>query len=194
MNELSVMKAPQDKPGVFWGEMAPCDHLLQFYDDDTVFLDSLEGFAVGGIISGDGVIIIATPQHREALHARMKMRGVDINKAKASDQYIALDAEETLTQFMVAGWPDDELFEQLVHELLLRARGQGRKVRAFGEMVALLWARGDNAATVRLEHLWHTLCHAQQFSLLCAYPKSGFTSHAATSMQEICAAHTRLVA
>src|SRR5687768_6740408 len=28
------------------------------------------------------------------------------------------------------------------------------KVRAFGELVASLWARGDQPATVRPEHLW----------------------------------------
>lgn len=194
INQQTTMK---DESNIFWGEMAPCDHLLHLYDDDVVFLDALEGFVAGGILAGEAVIVIARPQHLEALHSRISARGVHVLKAQAEDIYIPLDAEEMLSKFMVKGWPDDELFTQLVHKLVLRAQGQSlghkRKVRAFGEMVAVLWGRGDNAATVRLEYLWHELCLTQKFSLLCAYPKSGFTNHAAISMQEICDAHTRLV-
>src|SRR5688500_19228341 len=55
-----------------------------------------------------------------------------------------------------------------------------RSVRAFGEMVAVLWANGHNGATVRLEHLWHAFCQSEAFSLFCAYPKTGFTQDAST--------------
>ena len=72
-------------------------------------------------------------------------------------------------------WPDAELFDQFVTQVLERAGRGGRRVRAFGEMVALLWAQGHNGATVRLEHLWHELCRRESFSLLCAYPRAGFT-------------------
>ena len=119
--------------------------------------------------------------------------GVDIPLARSADQYIALLAEEALARFMVKQWPDDELFAHLVTELINRARAKGRRVRAFGEMVALLWARGDTAATVRLEHLWHQICQSQIFSLLCAYPKAGFTEDPSKSLAEICAAHSRVV-
>jgi hypothetical protein len=66
-------------------------------------------------------------------------------------------------------------------------------VRAFGEMVALLWAQGHCGATVRLEYLWSRFCDQQGFSLLCAYPKSGFTSDAADSIRQICDAHSHVV-
>ena len=46
-----------------------------------------------------------------------------------------------------------------------------RKVRAFGEMIALLWARGDRAATLWLEQLWHELCQTQEFSLFLRIPE-----------------------
>ena len=195
LNELKSNKSLLDKPDIFWGEMAPCEHLLQLYDDSVNFLDTLESFVACGILAGDGVIVIATAQHREALHIRLEKRGINLATVQAQNKYIPFDAEETLAKFMVQGWPDEQLFEKLVHELLLRAKGghlpNTRRVRAFGEMVAVLWARGDYAATVRLEHLWHKLCHAEKFSLLCAYPRSGFTDHANTSLQKICDAHTR---
>lgn len=34
---------------VFWGEIAPCDHLIQIYENESHFLNTLEGFAGSGI-------------------------------------------------------------------------------------------------------------------------------------------------
>jgi hypothetical protein len=94
---------------------------------------------------------------------------------------------------MVNGWPDDDLFTEVVTNLIVRSRGKERRVRAFGEMVAILWARGDTAATVRLEYLWKNLCQKEGFSLFCAYPKAGFTQDVAESISLICATHSKVV-
>ena len=180
-------------PEIFRGEVTPCEHLVQIYDDHDVFLDTLAGFAGGGLRAGDGVIIIATDIHLTALASRLVESGTDIEAARQRDQYIPMDAEKLLSRLVFRGWPDDYLFKQSVTELLSRARRGGRRVRAFGEMVALLWARGQNAATVRLERLWQGVCLNEGLSLFCAYPRSGFTQDANTSIQELCALHSRIV-
>jgi hypothetical protein len=178
---------------MFWGEISPCEHLVQIYAEDGIFLDALEGFVAGGLEVGDGVIVIATGEHRVALEGRLIKRGCNLEDAELRDQYIFCDAQQTLLKFMVNGWPDEQLFETFLTEILARARGSERRVRAFGEMVALLWSEGKNGATVRLEHLWHTFCQKKAFSLLCAYPRIGFTQDAEASMNEICAAHSKVV-
>ena len=33
-----------DNADVFWGELSPCDHVLQIYDNDRVLLSTLAGF------------------------------------------------------------------------------------------------------------------------------------------------------
>jgi hypothetical protein len=180
-------------PDMFWGEIAPCEHLIQIYTDDRAVLDALEGFVNGGLRAGDSAIVIATEEHRRALENRLLVNGIDLPATRASDQYIALDAEATLAKFMVGGWPDDDRFDAVVSGLLDRGRRGGRRVRAFGEMVAVLWAQGNHAATVRLEHLWQKLCVAKGFSLFCAYPRVGFTQDATKSISELCAAHSRVV-
>jgi hypothetical protein len=186
-----MMKTRQDID-VFWGELSACDHCVQIYEDDGVFLDALEGFVAGGIRQGDAIILIATPLHLHGLKCRLEQNGFDVNAAIARDQYIALDARETLAKFMVNGWPDDELFAKLIDDLLARGRARHRRVRAFGEMVAMMWADGLCGATVRLEHLWARLCAEKEFSIFCAYPKTGFTENATEAISSVCAAHSRL--
>jgi len=44
----------------FWGEIAPCDHVLQIYDNNEAFISTLTGFVGDGINAGDCTIAIAT--------------------------------------------------------------------------------------------------------------------------------------
>jgi DcmR-like sensory protein len=178
---------------VFWGEIAPCEHIAQFYEDDGVLLDTLAGFVGGGLKVGESAIVLATAEHLKALEQRLDASGVDVTTAVSQDQYITMIAEEALAEFMVNQWPDDNLFANFVTSLITRAQVKGRRVRAFGELVALLWARGDVGATVRLEFLWHQLCRSQSFSLFCAYPKSGFTEDPLKSLDVIRATHSRII-
>ncbi len=178
---------------VFWGEIAPCDHLVQIYENDRCFLDILEGFAGTGLLSGDSVVIIATKVHIENLNERLIKQGFDLKKLMAAHQYIPLDAEETLSKFMVNNWPDEKLFNDYIGRLIELTRKEGRKVRAFGEMVAVLWAQGFNGATVQLESLWHNFHSKDQFTLYCAYPKTGFTQNASDSLDKICQTHSKII-
>jgi MEDS: MEthanogen/methylotroph, DcmR Sensory domain len=178
---------------VFWGEIAPTEHVCQIYGDETIFMDALEGFIGSGLRAGDSVIVIATAGHLHALEQRLRGNWLDLDRARWEDRYIALLAQETLGKFMVNGLPDEELFKTTVNGLITRARGNGRKVRAFGEMAAILWAEGNAGATVRLEHLWNKLQADQQFPLFCAYPRAGFTRDAAVSIKTICDTHSKVI-
>lgn len=180
-------------PQSFWGEIAPSEHIAQFYENDNVLLDTLTGFVGGGLKAGESSIVIATPEHLATLNRRLVDSNVDLTCAIAEDRYIALDAETSLARFMINQMPDEDLFGLFVGELMRRGTVNNRRVRAFGEMVALLWARGDCAATVRLEFLWNRILQNGSFSLLCAYPKAGFTEDPTRSMADICAAHSRIV-
>ena len=90
-----------------------------------------------------------------------------------------------MDKFLVNGWPDDIRFTAVVTEIIGRANRTGRKVRVFGEMVALMWAEGHCGATVRLEHLWTAICQRESFPLFCAYPKTGFPENDSDSMARV---------
>jgi hypothetical protein len=193
MNPSVAKEWKQAETGVFWGEIAPSEHIVQIYENDDVFINLLAGFISHGFDSGDTVIIIATAEHLKALNQRLKAQNYDLFSLTLHDQYIPLNAEETLAQFMINGWPDEHLFYHLLNNLLLRSRKRGQKVRAFGEMVAILWKEGFGAATVQLEELWNRFCRAESFGLFCAYPKSAFTEDAHESLMKICNCHSKVV-
>lgn len=191
MGTVSVL--PQVDPHVFWAEMAPCEHVVQIYGDDRVFLDGLEGFVGNGLRQGESVVVIATAMHLHGLEKRMRANGIDVERVRAENRYVARLAEDVLTSFMEKDWPDEQRFVEAVQGLMSLARGpSGRKMRAFGEMVAILWSRGNHAATVHLELLWTRLCAAEKFPVFCAYPRDTFSKNATESIVEICRIHSRV--
>jgi len=192
---MSYGRAPEviDETSVFWGEIAPTEHIVHLYSDEAAFLDMVEGFVAGGLRAGEAVIVIATEAHLHVLNKRLELLNLDLPAMNFNGQYTALDAEGCLSQFMVNGWPDPDRFRGLITRVLERATRNGRRVRAFGEMVALLWAQGHSGATVRLEHLWNEVRQMAPFPLFCSYPQSGLTRDSEESFRAICAAHTKVI-
>lgn len=174
---------------MFWGDIAPGEHIAQFYEHDGVLLDTLVRFVDRGLMMGEGVIVIATREHLRVLEESLSTLMIGMATNRLTETYIAFDAHEALDKFMIKRRPNDQLFLEFAMDLVSRASARGRRVRAFGEMVALLWARGDVDATLRLEHLWSKVCKTREFSLFCAYPKTGI----AASTADICAAHSRII-
>ena len=175
--------APAPHPG-------PCGHLVQFYADDQRLLDTLETFIANGLLADEAVIVIATPRHLHALEARLQARGLDLVAARNENRFLAFGARDAMDRFIVDGWPDAERFHAFLEPTVERARGHGRKVRAFGEMVAVLWAEGRRDAAIELERLWSQVCERGQLTLLCAYPSSGFGAGDAAALQCVRALHT----
>lgn len=74
------------------------------------------------------------------------------------------------------------------------ARRRGGPVRAYGEMVALLWNQGLVTAAIELESLWNGLGRAEAFSLFCAYPLGSVVDPARSSaLAEVCGKHAAVV-
>jgi hypothetical protein len=191
MNPMGPLHLFEDE--VFWGELAPTEHLVHLYENESAFFQMLEGFVAGGLSAGEAVIVIATQAHRDALNQRLRQNQFDLQSLRAGGRYLDLSAENCLATFMKDGWPDVERFNKTIGGVINQVKVPGRRIRAFGEMVALLWADGHAGATVQLEHLWNEFRRHQNFPLFCAYPKAGFTVDANESLETICAAHTKVI-
>ncbi len=167
--------------------------MIQIYENDQVFLNTLASFVGGGINAGDCCMVIATLPHLSALENRLISYGVHLETLLLDDRYIPIDAHQMLSSFMNRGWPNEEQLLELVSGLLDRGKLHNRKIRVFGEMVALLWAQGSKEAAVQLEQLWGKICGQYSLSLFCAYPKHGFTEDINASMTHIYCAHSKMI-
>ncbi len=179
---------------VFWNDVAHKEHVVQIYDTDGMLLNTLSDFAADGFNAGDSVIVIATADHLAKLNILLSARQFDLKYLIAKDQYIPLDADQMLLKFMINGSPDEISFIKAVTTIMKKARKNDRQVRAFGEMVSLLWQSGNNNATIRLEELWNNFCSSENFGLFCAYPKSCFSTDSGAAVLHICSAHSKLIA
>jgi hypothetical protein len=181
------------KTDVFWGEVASEEHVVQLYDNEDAFLDMLAGFAGSGFNAGDSVILIATASHLETLAKRMKAHGIHVDSLIANNQYIPLEAEQTLSKLLNNGRPDEQLFMQVVGDTIKRAKKNNRKVRAFGEMVAILWERGEHEATIELEQLWNKFCGHEALTRFCAFPRNAFDNSPYDSIPHICSCYAKII-
>ena len=155
---------------------------------------SLARFIGAGFRNDETVIVIATKAHKRGVEELLLKEGFDLEAARNRGRFLTLDAEETLAKFMVDGSPDANRFEKVVGELLKEAGRQGKPIRAFGEMVVLLWQQGNGGAAIQLEELWNELGKKHAFCLLCAYPMSAFSDEShAEAFAHICNAHVRVV-
>ena len=119
---------------------------------------------------------------------------IDIELELAAGTLTVLDAAETLKTLMVGDRPDAERFNRVAGsriEALCTRGGQWTKVRAFGEMVDLLWRGGNRAAALALEELWSELVARYPVDLLCAYALPGFYD-GPHPMEQVCAGHSEV--
>jgi PAS domain S-box-containing protein len=67
-------------------------------------------------------------------------------------------------------------------------------MRAFGEMVAVLWNDGKEAAAIRLEELWEDAIHELPVQLLCAYPIQSMNGQSKSRLfRSVCARHSHVI-
>lgn len=176
----------------FWKEIASCNHVIQLYKDEDEFITSLIAYTEDGLQSGESVIIIATKEHLITLTNRLRANGFDLHTLILRSMFIILDAEEILARFMINDEPDEDLFMETVAPLFERAGFKNRRIRAFGEMVTVLWAKGLFTATSRLEELWNKYLQQRSFTLYCAYPQQAFDENPA-SLYTVCQPHSKLL-
>jgi PAS domain S-box-containing protein len=170
------------------------DHLVQFYDRDEALVNAVSRYLRNGLESGAAAVMIATPEHRSALMAHWQGEGFDAGAWIDSGRLICRDAQETLQQIAVDDWPEAARFEAVVGQLVIQARARFGQVVAFGEMVALLWARDRRDAAVHLEQLWNALSSRHPIALFCAYPMGDCTrSEAQGDFRRVCDAHSQLM-
>jgi hypothetical protein len=156
-------------------------HAVRFYTDDLALCQVVADFLRDGLVEMQPAVVIATPEHRREIAAQLQARGLDVSLLESNGDLFLLDADLILNECTTDGMPDPSRFTQAMVPLIEKAC-RGRKdcrIRLYGEMVDLLWKRGQTVAAVRLEMLWNDLAGAHDFSLLCGYSMGNFYKDAA---------------
>jgi hypothetical protein len=90
---------------------------------------SVAGFVGAGLNNDEAASVVATGAHRTAIDAALRAAGVEVDRALATDRYVALDAAGCLDTFMVEETPDRGLFCGMAGTIIDRAGSGGRHVR-----------------------------------------------------------------
>lgn len=174
----------------------PFGHYVQLYGRDRIPLaKNVARYISEGLRNRQGAIIVATPEHREIFSEELRRLGVDTRAPLAESGLLVLDACTTLNRFLVDGQPDRVRFREAVCEAICKVRGvRPAGLRAYGEMVGMLWAAGQYAAATRIEKFWDELLRDRDFSLFCSYPIDIFsTDFQISQMDALLCEHTHLI-
>jgi signal transduction histidine kinase len=179
----------------FLADPTPHAHAVQFYEEEAFLFETVGRFLAAGLGAGDRMVVIATPAHREGFLRHLA--GPALEGAIADGQLVLLDARDTLAKFMVGDMPDPDLFRDMLGRVLATLRGdehRDTRIRAYGEMVDLLWKSGNSKAAIRLEELWNDAGKEHSFSLLCAYVMGSFYKEGdAARFMEVCRNHSHVL-
>ena len=188
-------------------QMSPCEklleksepeggHLVQFYGtDDRLLTKNLTFYLAEGLKRGEGALVIASAERNDGLVRHLQQAGVDAEQALRTRRLLFLDAHQTLARFMVDGLPDQRRFERTLETALGKIEAQEDSgLRAYGEMVGILWKAGQFSAAILLEQFWNNLLSRSSFRLFCAYPIDVFAKDFhPTHVDALLCAHTHLL-
>ena len=179
------MPQPKTKGGHF--------HAVRFYEDETSLCRIVSGFVAEGLHAGQPGLVIAAAAHKECILDNLRAAGIDVDTLQLNSELLMLDAREMLNRFMEEdGLPNAERFDEAAIDALRRiSAGRSVTIRAYGEMVDLLWKDGQSAASIKLEMLWNKLAGSHDFSLLCGYAMGNFYKD--VTIDDVCRHHTHIV-
>jgi hypothetical protein len=154
----------------------PCNHIVQLYQDPDFLTRAVCRFAGAAIANGEGVILVPTLAHWNTFRPRLVAEGVDVEAAQERGQLTVVDAEQLLPRIMRDAMPDSPVFLGLAGEVIGQARAGARyqKVRWWGEMVNVLWERGEVAASMNLEDLFDQLARKHDIAIFCSFLMDNF--------------------
>jgi anti-sigma regulatory factor (Ser/Thr protein kinase) len=170
------------------------EHAVHFYERDSQLAGLVGAYLIDAADTGAAAVVIATADHARLFEAELDAAGIDADSLRGRQQLLVLDAAATLEAFMPERRIDGEIFREVIGTVVRRASQHGRAVRAYGEMVSLLWERGDVAAAIELETRWNDLQLELDFALLCAYRSESASEEGHLhAVAEVCRLHSKVL-
>ena len=175
---------------MFWSPTSVADpHAVGLYDSDDDLIAMVVDY-IGPALEHEAVVVVMRAEQLAALERALIAAGSDVDAARRDGRFVTLDATQMLTTFMVEDMPDRDRFRAAVGGVLTAATRTARAVRVFGEMVGVLWERGNVGAALALEGLWAEFARTQSLTLLCGYPASAVREHEDDVLASLCQTHS----
>jgi hypothetical protein len=149
----------------------PFRDCVRFYDREADLVSLLAEHVGPALRDGLDTFAVVRPEIAHALQMRLLR-----DWGSTPGVLTLIDAQSTLEQIVVEGWPEATAFDRHVAALVRMATTPGRSALLFGEMVTMLWDEGRREAAVRMEALWHDRLTRAQACVLCAYPARLFNA------------------
>ena len=151
-------------------------HAVHYYGTGDSLFTTVGGFLGGGLAAGHPALVIATEHHRDGILEHLSRRGINVDRARQDGDLALLDARQVLSACMAGDMPGAAAFEREIGGALavLRAGRPRTIVRAYGEMVDVLWRSGNPRAAIALEILWNKLAQMHAFGMVCGYSMGHF--------------------
>jgi KaiC/GvpD/RAD55 family RecA-like ATPase len=167
---------------------------VQVYAELDELAESVVAYLATGFAAGEPAVLIATADHQATFTRFLAGAGWDAEVVGEAGLLLMLDAEETLASLFEDGELSAAAFERVVGGVIdsTAERWPERRIRAFGEMVDLLTARGEPDTAAELEALWNQLAKTRRFSLLCGYRLDVFDRASQQMLPAVCSAHTHV--
>ncbi len=183
----NIERKPRGKlsRGINWvSDAGPSDHIVQLYQDEDFLNRAVCRFAGAAIANGEGIILVPTVDHWNAIRPRLEAEGVNVKAARERGQLTVVDSDECLPRFMRNSMPDSSIFLGLAADVVGKARAGVRypKARWWGEMVNVLWERGDVAASMNLEDQFDQLAKQHDIAIFCSFLMDNFDGEVHTHM------------
>jgi DNA-binding NarL/FixJ family response regulator len=179
-------------PGSIHGPLVSRDHGVIFYDETRSLSKTVAQFIAEGLAAEQAALVVATQAHNAAIMEQLTAMALDPETRIAQGHLVVFDAPTLLGRLLIDDMPSLRLMNEEVAPVVERVTGgYTRVVRAYGEMVDLLWSSHREAAALALETEWNRLAAPRPFPLLCGYARAG-VAHAG-SYRTICEQHTHVV-
>ena len=144
--------------GLFGSDHRLFTHAVQFYSEPGFLVRGLSGLIRSAFRAGDGVVLLATPDHCESLARQLENEGRDLDTQRIKGCYVVMDPGEALRRCSTGGKLDVsplmELFGKSITRVAEAIEMKAARVFVFGELVAVLSAQGNMEAALVVENAW----------------------------------------
>lgn len=174
---------------------AAARHVAHLYESEEELAASASRFIAEGLHRGEAVLVIATAAHWALFVARLATdTAIDLAGAIVSGQLRIMDANLAVSAVVVDGLPQWHRVNESASSIIENSLRRFGALRVYGEMVDLLWERGNRVGAAMLETHWNALAHQYPIDRLCVYRTNAAEKGAHNALLRcVCRTHSRIL-